>query len=238
MSSNVYGYNTGADEVVDSIRAADADVVAIQELNLPVAEAIRQDLSIIYPYQALSPDTSVRGLGVISRYPLQPVMVDLEGDWVGEPQVLEMTWQGESITLVNFHAIPPGRIKPSNLNYTIAERERQLANLVQFVERQGGPVIALGDLNAAEQNAVYRMMRGVFRDAWAGGGWGFGHTYPGDPAYGSEGLQILGIWVPMWLLRLDYVFHSPEWQVDSAWIGPWSGVSDHRPVVARLVLRR
>jgi endonuclease/exonuclease/phosphatase (EEP) superfamily protein YafD len=40
----------------------------------------------------------------------------------------------------------------------------------------------------------------------------------------------------MWLLRIDYIFHSRDWRTHWARIGPWDGVSDHRPVLARLVL--
>jgi hypothetical protein len=40
----------------------------------------------------------------------------------------------------------------------------------------------------------------------------------------------------MWVLRIDYIFHSRHWQARSARIGPWDGVSDHRPVIATLVL--
>jgi endonuclease/exonuclease/phosphatase (EEP) superfamily protein YafD len=47
----------------------------------------------------------------------------------------------------------------------------------------------------------------------------------------------LGIDVPKWLIRIDYVFCSYDWQAIDARIGPWDGKSDHRPVIAEVALR-
>jgi hypothetical protein len=36
----------------------------------------------------------------------------------------------------------------------------------------------------------------------------------------------------MWLVRIDYIFHSDAFNVISAHFGPWDGASDNRPVRA------
>jgi endonuclease/exonuclease/phosphatase (EEP) superfamily protein YafD len=238
ITSNLLGYNTHPEGVISSIRASDADVIALQELNPGIAEAIQQELVDAYPYQVLAPEMGVTGLGVISRYPLEATGIEIEGIWAGSPQLLEVAWEGREITLVNFHAIPPGRRNPGEIEFTVRERERQIGALMAFVGSRSGPAIVLGDLNVTDRSAVYREMAGPLQDAWVERGWGLGHTFPGAASVGSSRPTLGGIPVPKWLLRLDYVFCSEHWQVERAWIGPWDGVSDHRPVMARMTLIR
>lgn len=149
-----------------------------------------------------------------------------------------MRWESTEVTLVNFHAIPPGPPNPEGLGYSIRERERQVGELMAFVEGRRGPLIALGDLNVTDRNDAYKMIAGSLQDAWVEGGWGPGHTFPGAVSPGSSRPVVAGIAMPKWLVRLDYVFCSDHWHVESASFGQWDGVSDHRPVVARMVLIR
>jgi endonuclease/exonuclease/phosphatase (EEP) superfamily protein YafD len=237
MTSNVLGFNHQITPVVAAIQAADADVVALQELNPLVAEAIERDLAVEYPYQVLDPKFGVAGLGVLSRYPLNPIDATLAGQWVGSPQVLDLSFGGRAITLINFHAIPPGNHTPAVLRRSVREREHQARELVAFAAARSGPVIALGDLNAADRSTAYAVLTNSLADAWRTAGWGLGHTFPGAASAGSARPAIAGIPVPMWLVRLDYVFHSDDWQTLAVWIGPWDGISDHRPVAAKLLLQ-
>ncbi len=238
MTSNVLGYSSNSEGVISSIWASGADVVALQELNPEIAEAIQHELLDEYPYQQLAPAVGVSGLGVISRYPLESAGVALEGHWVGEPQILVMKWEDTEVTVVNFHAIPPGLSSPEYLRYSIQERERQIGELMAFVESRRGPVILLGDLNATSHNQAYRMITDSLQDAWVERGWGLGHTFPGALSPGSSRPVLAGIAMPKWLVRLDYIFCSEHWQVDRASFGQWDGVSDHRPVVAKMGLIR
>ena len=238
MTTNTLGFNSHPEGIISSIRASDADVITLQELNPEIAEAIQQEVVDAYPYQALAPKTGVSGLGVISRYPLEATGIEIEGVWVGGPQILEVAWEGAEITLVNFHTIPPGPLNPYSLGRTIRERERQIGALMAFVGGRSGPSIVMGDLNVTDQSAAYRMMAGSLQDAWVERGWGLGHTFPGAASSGSSRPTWAGLPVPKWLLRLDYVFCSAHWQVERASIGQWDGVSDHRPVVARMTYLR
>ncbi len=237
MTSNVLGYNMNTEGIVKAIRESKADVVAIQELNPQTALAIQRDLGQIYPYQELLPQSGVSGMGVISRFPMQAIEIEINGDWVGDPQVVEVEWEGAKIVLVNYHAIPPYSLIPSKLGYTIAERERQLGVLIEFVKSLEEPLIALGDLNVTEQSTAHEIMESDLQDAWVKGGWGLGHTFPGAASAGSSRPSFGRFLSPKWLLRLDYIFCSEQWEVEKAWIGPWDGESDHRPVMAKLVLK-
>lgn len=236
MTSNILGYNEEIDAGIQALRRSGADVIGLQELNPSVASAIQRELADTYPYQVLAPKNGVTGMGVISRYPITPTEAALPGRWVGGPQVLDLSWEGETITLVNFHAIPPGTYRPAVLNYTISERERQAQLLAELAASRPGPVILLGDLNASERSDAYAIMTEDLHDVWRENGWGLGHTFPGALSDGSSRPVIAGLPAPKWLVRLDYVFHNQAWETQSARIGPWDGYSDHRPVIATLAL--
>jgi endonuclease/exonuclease/phosphatase (EEP) superfamily protein YafD len=123
------------------------------------------------------------------------------------------------------------------LEWTVRERERQARSIADYAAAQSEPLIVLGDFNAGDLSTAYKiLLQGGLRDAWREAGWGTGHTFPGVDAPGSSRRIIAGIPAPMWMVRIDYVFLSTHWQVVSSSIGPWDGFSDHRPVVARLVL--
>jgi endonuclease/exonuclease/phosphatase (EEP) superfamily protein YafD len=245
MTYNMLRHNLDPAPVVNAIQAADADVVAIQELNVPAAEALRQQLIEEYPYQMLDPGIDKTGMGVISRYPLHSTGQTLPGEWFGDPQILELSFGGTTTTLISVHAISTSigrggdvQIDPERMEWSIRERERQMHTLAAAVEVRAGPVIVVGDLNTGDQSRAYATVAAVLNDAWREAGAGLGHTFPGASIPGSSRPSIMGVRVPMWLIRIDYIFTSDHWRTADAWLGPWDGLSDHRPVMARLVLEQ
>jgi vancomycin resistance protein VanJ len=243
MSYNMLGFNEHPERVVAAIRAADADVIAVQELNPPAAEAIQRELAEVYPYQVLDPQWGTTGCGVISRYALHPSGESLPGEWIGTPQVLTLDFDGKTVTLLHFHTFPTNvgreqglRSKSATIEWSVREREWQAQAIVDFVVAHPGPIIAATDFNAGDQSRAYALVTDVLVDSWREAGWGLGHTFPGAASLGSSRPTVAGIPVPRWLIRIDYVFHSKHWRVLSAHVGPWDGISDHRPVVVKLTL--
>lgn len=233
MSYNMLGYNEDAQAVIAAIQQADADVVGLHELNPASARLIEQRLKDSYPYRWLIPVEGVSGIGLLSRYPFERLNEPWPERWVAPPQAVRLDFQGSLVTLLNFHAIPP----LVDVEGSVQERERQAQHIVAFAAAHPGPFIALGDLNAGHLSRAYGLLTDTLEDAWQQAGWGPGHTFPGAASRGSSRPQLAGLYVPQWLVRIDYVFHSPDWQAHRAWIGPWDGVSDHRPVLATLSLR-
>ncbi len=237
MTYNTMGYNKHPESVVDAILASGVDVVALQELNPGVAQAIQQRLASKYPYQQLDPQEDVNGSGVISRYPLRLSDERLPGAWVGTPQIVFVTLAGKSsITILNAHAFATHPGAPEYIQGSISDREQQARAIKDFVETHPEPVIAAVDFNSTSQNATYPIVTSVLSDAWAEAGWGMGHTFPGVLSSSGARLTVAGMNVPTWLLRIDYIFYSQHFRAVDAQIGPWDGYSDHRPVIARLVL--
>jgi endonuclease/exonuclease/phosphatase (EEP) superfamily protein YafD len=245
MTYNLLRHNVVPDGIIASIREADADVVALQELNIPVSRAIIAELGDAYPYRVIDARMDKHGMGVLSRYPLRDTGERLPGSlWFGVPRLLELNFQGTRVLLLNIHAISTSvghggdiDIAPARMEWSIRQREQQMHRLAELAARHEGPLIVAGDLNTGDQNYAYDIVASELNDAWRVAGVGLGYTFPGAAGPGSSRPAIAGIRSPKWLIRIDYIFSSDHWDTTEAAIGPWYGRSDHRPVVARLVLR-
>lgn len=235
LTFNALGYAANPAPQVEMMRRQDADVVFLQELNPVLAALLTSELAELYPYQALDPQPGVHGMGVLSKYRLSPTGETLPLDWVGEPQVLEIAWQGQTVTLVNVHMLPSTLGTLSILGEQSRYRQAQAQAIIDLAKRRG-PLIAAGDANTTPSSRAYRVLEGALQDAWVEAGFGLGHTFPGSDGPGSSRPSLAGVAVPMWLARIDYIFASPQWRVVTASAAPFDGVSDHRGVVADVVL--
>jgi endonuclease/exonuclease/phosphatase (EEP) superfamily protein YafD len=75
MTYNLLYSNTSYDRVVEVIKAADPDVVALQEFTDEASAYLSKEFREIYPYQALHPSGAptlgaTTGAGILSRYPI------------------------------------------------------------------------------------------------------------------------------------------------------------------------
>lgn len=242
MTYNLLDMGRPCESAADTIRKANPDVVAIQELNPPTAELIVRDLAREYPYQILDPQNGTHGMGILSRVPLLVDDTRLPGEWVGVPQVATIEWRGQTVTFINTHPMPTNFglhdyfLATDQVEWTIHERERDVEVVTNFAAARSEPVIVLGDFNMTDTSEAYQIITRTFGDSWREAGWGLGHTFPAPDASGESRIALAGIPLPTWLVRIDYVFHSQHWKTTSAQIGQWDGVSDHRPVIAKLVL--
>lgn len=234
MTYNLLGWQSHIDQQIETIRQENPDVVLLQEVNPAMAKALQSELLDEYPYQILEPAEGFKGMGVISKHPIQPAEDELPLDWIGPPQVLEMDWNGRGTTLVNFH-MQSSELKA--LDYFSGEnrkREAQAKALADFA-LEAGPLIVGGDANATPLNTPYRIIVRELKDSWLEAGFGLGHTFPGSEVQGSSRPRLGSIPVPKWLMRIDYIFHSSHWRAISAHTTAFDGVSDHRGVVVTLV---
>ena len=96
MTYNVLAWHEHTEPILATIRAEDPDILALQELNFNLAQAIKSELGDIYPYQALEPRDDPSGIGVLSKFPFNITGEKFPPYWVGGPQVLELVWDGEN----------------------------------------------------------------------------------------------------------------------------------------------
>ena len=238
MTFNMLFISRSAAKTLAAIRAADADVIAIQELNPLIAQALQTELLREYPYQILAPSWQPNGLGTISRFPLTLTQQTLDADgFNGQPQIMALDFRGQPITVINVHpsasTIEAGA---SMMMRGIRARTAQIKAIARFAQSQPNPLIVLTDMNATPCNDGYSDMAAVLTDAWREAGWGLGHTFPNEITRRTR--RFGGGWqiTLRWLIRIDYVWHSRHFAAVDVATGLEDGQSDHRPLVATLAL--
>ena len=106
------------------------------------------------------------------------------------------------------------------------DRLEQARALARDLKGSRRPLIVAGDLNAPESSPVIRTLLGAgLRDAFSSAGRGYGYSY-------GHALR-LGVS----FLRIDHILLSPDIGVADCFVGN-GNASDHRPVIADLLLRR
>jgi vancomycin resistance protein VanJ len=238
MTYNVLAWHNQYEPILDTIRAENPDVLLLQELNNGLANRLQNDLIDEYPYQVLDPVDNPTGIGVISKFPIQPSEVTLPQLWAGGPQALDLDWKGEQITLVNFHMFPTTGIWPlDEVDRSIRFREQE-ARILAGLANQSGSSIMGGDANTTSLSDAYKTITSVLTDAYRAAGTGLGHSFPGSTIPGSDRPHIGRLYLPAWLVRIDYVFHSKDWITISARTAHIDGVSDHRGVIVELAQKK
>ena len=227
MTFNIQAPDEGeVASLVEIIRAADADVMAVQELSPAAADQFSAVLADLYPHQALHTEASYihAGQGVLSRYPIvadEYWRYDQNQSALGHQRVVVEAPQSE-VVFYNTHPIPPY----SSAGFHAPQHTEALRDVLARANAERAPTVILGDFNMTDQFHEYRRIRETFTDAYrAVGDIGFGFTFPHDKWTG----------VPP-LIRLDYIFYSPNWRGISADVWPGSGSSDHAPLLTQLSL--
>jgi len=229
MAYNVLYLNTDVDGVAGQIAAFAPDLVALRELEPPMARALESRFADEYPYRRFE-----RGCGFFSRYPIREYeafqLVPGEGDRV---QRLVLDVEGRPLNVLSVHPRSPplrgfhlpGLPLGIPTGFDNTKRDADVSALVARLDGMETPLVVMGDFNLTDQQALYPALTRRLRDAHRESGWGLGFTFTRFPRLG----------LPTW--RIDYVFHSPDLVALSTTVGDWGG-SDHRPVIARLAFRR
>lgn len=232
LDANLLGSVDIASGFYDMLDELNPDIVTLQELNPTVSRHLQERVGARYQCQALQPKVGTYGMGVLAKRPctLHNPSNELEG--IGLPQMVNVELaEGRKLSVINFHTIPPHTLiknRPDDndiqrLSNAVIEREKFMRALI--LESRQRPSIATlmaGDLNATTRNRVYRIVRDLgFSDAWSVGSTFGGGTWPGP-----------NFPLPSWLVRIDYIFHSPTLVAKTAKTLPEGYGSDHRGVFA------
>jgi vancomycin resistance protein VanJ len=223
LSYNLLYTNARYDQIIEIIQNADADVVALQELNEEGSAILSDEFRAQYPYQALYPvNRYAVGGGILSRYPIAD-----EEAWedVMMQQRVVIEVNDEPITLFNVH--PP---VPVLYGANVTLRSEVIGHILAEVSEVEGRVLLIGDFNMGDVSEDYeRVIDMGFTDAFRAAGYGFGLSFP-DWTWRGGVYRFMPT-----LSRIDYIFYSEEFEAVEAWTSHTSGSSDHRPVYARLV---
>ncbi|MBX7211962.1 MAG: endonuclease/exonuclease/phosphatase family protein [Verrucomicrobiaceae bacterium] len=101
--------------------------------------------------------------------------------------------------------------------------------LLERARQEKEPTVLTGDFNMPECGYLHSVVSSVFADSHSEAGEGFGFTFPGTT---RNPLSFGGPW-----MRIDHIFFAPdEWRCIWSLAEP-QRKSQHRAVVARLILR-
>lgn len=237
MTYNIRSGNGNLDSTAAAIREQQPDIVALQEVDVHWAErsafadqvsglaaklGMEARFAPIYVLPSLTPGGAQREFGValLSRFPIVRFRNDTIArlsTQVQNPAPSPAPGLLDAVLDVQGH---PVRVFNTHLDYRKdpAVRAQQVQQVLGFIGDLGVPTLVFGDMNAAPDAPELQPLLQRLHDAWSGS------TSPGF-TYPAEAPRE----------RIDYVLVSPQFTVRSVRV-PDTKASDHRPVVAELLL--
>lgn len=221
MNWNVHmccGAEQQAGRVRPVLLARPADVVVLEEAHwswLRDDAAVRQ----VYPHQLHNVYRGSWGIIVLSAMPILDYEIPSDpanpDRWIRWIKARIEVAPGRDIVLVAAHPeVPQANPSLPVLGYDPAGRDAMIGDMRRIIDpllREGQPVLVAGDMNTSEREPAYQDLSAGLQDAHRMVGSGWGHSW---------GLTR-GTALPP-LLRLDYLFSSPE-------LAPQSLVTDCAP---------
>lgn len=205
-------------QLAAEIRAADPDVVALQEVNglrdPATGPGFLVELASQLPGYRL---VRAREVATFSRLPMTASRA------IGLPNnraLLEVRlhWQGRQVRVVNVHlgTISFSGVLNGRFARTAALRATALNTLMSLAEAEPGPLVLVGDFNTPPRGPEYQRLNRHAPDAFEQSGLGFGWSFPAR--------------APLW--RIDHLF-SRDLTAQRAELRP-AGGSDHRALLVVL----
>jgi endonuclease/exonuclease/phosphatase (EEP) superfamily protein YafD len=211
ISFNVLTRNEKREDVLAFLRAQNADVVLLMEVDAAWGEAVER-LSDLYSHRHIVPRSDNFGIALLSRIPWTDARTKVFGDADVPTIVARLDLDQHAVVIIGTHPLPPGSRIQTEL------RDEQLAKLAQFIRAQEVSVILAGDLNTTDFSPCFSdlLVASGLKDT-------------------RQGRGIQASWGPFPLLEIpiDHCLVSPEIDVVERSVGPHLG-SDHRPVIVDL----
>ncbi|HWC02839.1 MAG TPA: endonuclease/exonuclease/phosphatase family protein [Methylomirabilota bacterium] len=218
LSANLANGRADADAFGELVEAAGPDVVAVQELAPPQAEALAR----VLPFGKLEPAWDHHGMGIALREPgsVRALPLPYRSAFVAE---LPGPADDESIEILNLHLAAP-HVHP--VVQRMKDRRGQLRHVLAHLDATPRRRRALaGDLNSTPLWPAYRRLRARFDDA----------AVEAARRIGRRPGRTWGPWAgSMRLLRIDHVLVRGLAAAETS-VLPLRG-SDHSALVADLEL--
>jgi vancomycin resistance protein VanJ len=209
LSQNVDADNPDPQKTAQELLAADADVVALEEITTADMKIYKAAFAKTYPYE-VQRDT----VALWSKYPVaQSKSVDVGFKWTRALRAEVNTPEGKvAVYVAHLASVRVGAsgFTSGQRNDTIKALGRQISD-----EKLNG-VIVMGDFNGTANDRSLAPLTTGLRSAQGAAGYGFGFTWPAK--------------FPM--ARIDHILVRGVTPT-KAWVMKSTG-SDHRPVVAEL----
>jgi endonuclease/exonuclease/phosphatase family metal-dependent hydrolase len=216
---------TAPKKTLEVLKHSNADIVLLQEVTPFWFNALKSNLSTMYPYMDFRNDAHAGGMAYISKYPInkaQYLRPPIPEEWhIGI--ILDVDSPMGAIQVLNLHLTPP-LISKENPNFSIGPyfstcqiREKEIDYFFTHIDKDK-PTIIAGDLNEGDNSFVsYYLKQRGFLDA------------PTPDEYSWQ-WDVGGFIAKR---KLDHVFYNPFFKLDHQQI-IHSGDSDHFPIVVDL----
>jgi endonuclease/exonuclease/phosphatase family metal-dependent hydrolase len=151
--------------IAQGLAELEPDLIALQEVNLPVANAqwiaAQLGLEAIYISPKTGSEASREGIAILSRAKIQAAYTLELGGQGRIAQAVEVIFEEKSVLFVNIHAFwQPGESLARN-----GQIEQMLAWLAAV--RRGHSVIICGDFNDTPESKAIQRMRQDYASAYA-----------------------------------------------------------------------
>lgn len=216
FSANLLANNRDLTEMIEQVRASDANLVFLQEYDRPNRHAFEQSGVLDeYPYQIEFRQPSPYGSIILSKVPFIDSSLAKIGGVVMPTAVLS-TPIGP-VTVVCVHLNRPYD-ETQHAGWT-----KELAALADFVRARTTPLIVAGDFNSTTSHRPFRdvLAAGVV-DAFRSRGEGLSNSWPADQSFPP-------------LIRIDHLLTTKDIVATDIHNGKAAG-SDHLPMIANLAL--
>ncbi|MDX2968661.1 endonuclease/exonuclease/phosphatase family protein [Kribbella solani] len=209
LSHNVDAANPDPKQTAQELLAADADVVALEELTPADLKIYKSEFAKTYPYQ-VSRDT----VALWSKFPVDETKsVDVGFTWTRALRADVETPKGTVAVYVAHLA----SVRVGTSGFTSDQRNETIKALGrQIAAEKEQHVIVMGDFNGTVNDRSLAPLTSGLRSAQGAAGTGFGFTWPAA--------------FPM--ARIDHILVRGLTPT-KAWVMSSTG-SDHRPVIAEL----
>jgi len=222
LTCNVQGRDLKIQNLADLVKAAQPDVVCLQECSLT-------DPLVVLGGEGWH-CRSAGEFCLASRYPI------LDFEELRRPEKnnriiavrARLSRSGKAIPFISVHLMTPRRGLEPLIDWRGGgiDSFREVASVQQFesellrrwVERASDSIVLAGDFNLTAEHSLFRRDWSGYRNAFSWTSWGLGHTMF---------TRHIG-------LRIDHILCGPAWRPRWCDVGPDVG-SAHLPVVADLV---
>jgi endonuclease/exonuclease/phosphatase (EEP) superfamily protein YafD len=226
LSFNVLFNNPTPAALFRTIRSAEADVIALQEVQPALMQRLMQEFGAAYPYSVIAPTHPYGTPAILSRIPFQATQVlDLQAD--RSAVLVHIEHAGQPVVIVSAHLLAYGlewvswSELPQVVRQRVAEQQQQARRiLAATVSDPQTTVIVACDCNSPETAGTARLFYGAFESSVRAAGWSW-------PAFSHSGSQP-----DLAPNHIDYLFYRGPLQAVSHYRLHDRGGSDHHPIVA------
>ncbi|MEH0152737.1 endonuclease/exonuclease/phosphatase family protein [Limibacter armeniacum] len=230
MTYNVFFRNKNPLAVIRQITKRNPEILVLQEVTPKWKKTLSEQLSRVYPYNAIYIQDGTHGIACFSKYPILSDKLLLNSNQLPFAQVLDISIKDKRLQLFNVHLASPAVavehpdkfMELYKANYELRKTQLdEIMRLAKISRNKTDAQVLIGDLNTMSFEPLYRDLNAEWVNLYSEKGEGWGLNFPN-----------LAKVQPF--VTLDYIFIRGQLQAVGAEVIS-GGSSDHLPVTGRVM---